>query len=140
MPIQPFLPSSRLNSGDGVFQDEKRSSVFFIFGRVSLRNDRTSPRSASASSGRWNGGNSSLGMDIVVLGGWMLPLCRLILGGATEEFRGSNAPPPTPPAAAPGGIRRRRARGRSRRQSRLLSRLQRTRRRSDGAALGADRR
>ena len=65
MPIQPFLPSALLNSGEKVFQLAKRSSVFTL-GSASLRKLRTSPRSASASAGRWNGGNSSLGMDIVI--------------------------------------------------------------------------
>jgi hypothetical protein len=41
------------------------------------------------------------------LDGWMLPLCRLILGQATGEFRGTNAKTATAPAATPGGIRRR---------------------------------
>jgi len=65
MPSQPLAPSALLNSGDGVFQLAKRSSDW-ILGSVSLRNARTSPRKASASAGRWNGGNSSLGMDIII--------------------------------------------------------------------------
>src|SRR5262249_52292482 len=56
------------------------------------------------------------------LGGWMLLLCRLILGGATTQFRGSNAAPSAPPAPAHGGIRRRRAPGRAGGQPPLLSR------------------
>ena len=63
MPIQPFLPSSRENVGEKVFQLAKRSSDFTL-GSVSFRNARTSWRSASASGGRWNGGNSSLGIDM----------------------------------------------------------------------------
>src|SRR6187402_2516701 len=101
MPIQPFLPRALLNSGEKVFQLAKRSSDV-TFGSTSLRKLRTSPRSASASGGRWKGGNSSLGMDIVILGCWMPHLCRLILGHATGEFRGTNAATATAPAAAHG--------------------------------------
>ncbi len=67
MPSQPLAPSILLNSGEKVFQLAKRSSDLSL-GSASLRKARTSTRSASASGGRWNGGNSSLGMDIDCLG------------------------------------------------------------------------
>src|SRR5260370_31175979 len=103
MPIQPFLPIALLNSDERVFQLAKRSSVFTL-GRVFLRKARTSPRSASASGGRWNGGNLSLGMGNL-LSTVGFPLC----------FRSSHAPPtgslqggtphrPSPPPPPPAGI------------------------------------
>src|SRR5262249_57508659 len=96
MPIQPFLPIAWLNSGERVFQLAKRSSVLKL-GNVSLRKARTSTRRASASGGRWNGGNSSLGMDIVVsAAGWFF-FVWLFLAAPTPSFLAPNSPPPPPP-------------------------------------------
>ena len=84
MPIQPCLPSSPAELRREAYSSWRSGPRVFTLGSVSLRKARTSTRSASASGGRWNGGNSSLGMDIGLLGGWMLPLCRLILDRATR--------------------------------------------------------
>ena len=108
MPIHPFLPIALLNSAERVFQLGNRSSVL-SFGKR-LAEERTHLAVQRLGLGRqMERREFELGWTLLSSRRLEASLCRLMLGDATMEFRGSNAPPTAPLAAAHGGIRRRRA-------------------------------